>query len=146
MTLLFKKHHPNAQIPTKVGEFEVGFDLTVIKLVKTIGKKTCMYDTCISVQAPLGYYTEIVPRSSIVKTGYMLSNSVGIIDPSYRGTLKICLTKIDESLPDLNLPFTKVQLIVRKFHSEIKGVESKSLSLTKRGAGGFGSTDLYTGC
>jgi len=146
MTLLFKKHHPNAQIPTKAGEWEVGFDLTAIKLVEIRGRKTFMYDTGISVQVPPGYYTEIVPRSSIVKTGYMLSNSIGIIDPSYRGTLKICLTKIDDTLPDLKPPFKKVQLIVRKYYPEIKGKEVDSLSTTVRGNGGFGSTDIYIGC
>jgi hypothetical protein len=32
-----------------------------------------------------GYYTEIVPRSSISKFGYILSNNIGIIDNNYRG-------------------------------------------------------------
>ena len=55
-----------------------------------------MYDSYISVQPPEGYYFEIVPRSSISKLGYILTNSIGIIDPSYRGTLKVVLTKIND--------------------------------------------------
>ena len=86
-------------------------------LVKTYGKNTFMYDTGISVEPPCGYYTEIVPRSSIVKTGYIMTNSIGIIDPTYRGTLKICVTRIDDTLPELTIPFKKFQLIVRKMYN-----------------------------
>ena len=136
----FKKHDPDAIIPKKAGKHEVGFDLVAIKLVKKIGEKTFMYDTCISVQPPNGYYTEIIPRSSIVKTGYILSNNTGIIDPTYRGTLKICLTKIDNTLPDLKLPFIKLQLVLRKFILA-KEEEVFDLTETERGGGGFGSTD-----
>ena len=142
MTLRFKKHNLNAVIPTKARKFDVGYDLTAIRLHKILGTKTYMYDTGISITPPNGYYTEIVPRSSIVKTGYVFSNSVGVIDPLYRGTLKICLTKIDESMPDLKLPFRKCQLIIRKFHANIKVKEVKKLSDTSRGDGSFGSTDL----
>ena len=105
MTLFFKKHSPNAIIPQKAGPNEVGYDLTLIKLVKVYGTKTTMYDTDISIEPPPGYYTEIIPRSSLGKTGYIMSNSIGIIDPTYRGTLKICMTRIDDSLPGISLAF-----------------------------------------
>ena len=145
MTIYFKKHHPNAVIPQKAGPNEVGYDLTIVQLVKTYGKNTFMYDTGISVEPENGYYTEIVPRSSIVKTGYIMTNSIGIIDPTYRGTLKICVTRIDDTLPELTLPFKKFQLIVRKMYDfQVKDVDK--LTCTNRGDGGFGSTDLYVGC
>ena len=86
--LKIKIHDENAVIPTKAGDQEVGYDLTAINFVKRLGTNTFMYDTGISVEPPAGYYTEIVPRSSIVKSGYILTNSIGIIDPTYRGTLK----------------------------------------------------------
>ena len=145
MTIYFKKHHPDAVIPQKAGPNEVGYDLTLIKLVKTYGKNTFMYDTGISVEPESGYYTEIVPRSSLVKTGYIMTNSIGIIDPTYRGTLKICVTRIDDTLSELTLPCKKFQLIIRKMYNfKVKDVDK--LTNTKRGEGGFGSTDLYMGC
>ena len=73
-----------------------------------------MFDTGICIQPPDGFYTEIVPRSSISKTGYILANSIGIIDPTYRGSLKIVLTKVDPTAQDLKLPFTKFQIILRQ--------------------------------
>lgn len=135
----YKKVDKNAIMPKAAGENEVGHDLYVIKLSKKIGGKTYMYDTGIAIEPPNGFFTYIYPRSSIIKSGYMMSNSCGIIDPTYRGTLRICLTKIDESLPDLKLPCRIGQLVVAKFYKMecVEGV----LSDTTRGVGGFGSTN-----
>ncbi len=131
-----------AVLPTKALASDVGYDLTIIKEVKVYGKNTKMYETGIKVEIPIGYYTKIVPRSSLIKSGYMLTNSVGIIDTAYRNTLKICLTKIDDSMPDLELPFKCCQLILEKLnHYELREVKEISEN-TERGLGGFGSTDL----
>jgi dUTP pyrophosphatase len=139
-TVLLVKDDERAVFPTKGTALSVGYDLTAFSVAKQISAKTALYDTGLIVQPPPGYYTEILPRSSLSKTGYMLSNSVGIIDPDYRGRLLIALTKVDESAPDLELPFTKCQLILRR--AEFYNVrETSSLDDTERGTGGFGSTD-----
>jgi len=139
-SVLFIRDDPNAVIPTKGTPFSIGYDLTCISVLKKIGKLTTLYDTGLRVKPPCGYYTEILPRSSLSKTGYMLSNSVGVIDPDYTGRLLISLTKVDESLPDLELPFVRCQLVLRKaeFYSMI---ETTDIGETERGYGGFGSTD-----
>ena len=141
-TIQFKTHNENAIIPSRAGKYEVGFDLTIIEKIKDISSNTAMYDSYVSVQPPDGVYFEIVPRSSISKTGYILTNSVGIIDPSYRGTIKVVLTKIDNNAPELELPNKRFQLIPRTFFSNVFTVEIlHTLSDTERGSGGFGSTD-----
>ena len=140
MQVLFVKDDPNAVVPTKGTPFAVGYDLTAISVFKKLSDKTTLYDTGIKVQPPNGYYTEIVPRSSLTKTGYCLSNSVGTIDSDYRGRLLIALTRIDESFPELTLPFTRCQLILRK-HEDYTLTQVTSLSETQRDCGGFGSTD-----
>jgi len=135
----FKKVNESAVIPRKAGENEVGFDLTAIKLDKIDGNIN-YFDTGIQVEPPNGYYLEIIPRSSIVKTGYILANSVGIIDPTYRGNIKIVLIRTNFNLPILTPPFCKCQLIVRKIYNFDSCVVDE-LSDTERGDGGFGSTD-----
>jgi dUTP pyrophosphatase len=141
-TIQFKSHDTRAVIPTRAGNQEVGYDLTIIEKIKDISPNTAMYDSFISVQPPDGVYFEIVPRSSISKTGYILTNSIGIIDPSYRGTLKVVLTKINNEAPDFQLPNKRFQLIPRTFVSNMFDVkETSNLTTTIRGSGGFGSTD-----
>ena len=139
----FIKSNDDAVVPYKHRASDIGYDLTIIKKVKDISSKTVMYDTFIRVQPCFGYYTKIVPRSSLSKSGYMLANSIGIIDPSYTASLKIVLTKIDDSLPDLKLPFTCCQLIIDKaIHFEMEQVFESEFIETERAGGGFGSTSL----
>ena len=76
-------------IPTKAYYNDIGYDLTVIDVYKQISDNVTIYETGIAVSPPDGYYLEIASRSSLSKSGYMLANSIGIIDPSYTGTLKI---------------------------------------------------------
>jgi len=135
------KTDENAVIPTKAFEEDAGYDLTIIKKLKDFNSRTSLYDTGIKIEIDEGYYTEIVPRSSISKSGYILANNIGIIDNHYRGNLMIALTKIADDAPEIQLPFKCCQLIVRKqILSNLIEVVENDFSETKRNDGGFGST------
>ena len=137
----FIKTLDSAVTPTKANFSDVGFDLTIVKLHKTINKVTSMYDTGICLEIPNNYYVEIVPRSSIIKSGFILSNNIGIIDASYKGNLYVCLTKTNLD-SEITLPFKCCQLIIRKQEFPIfKEIKIEDIIETKRGEGGFGSTD-----
>lgn len=132
---------PDAVLPVKAGKDEVGYDLTLISVHKYIDDDTVMFDTGLVVKPPPNYYLEILPRSSIVKKGWILANSVGVIDPTYRDTLKVVLKRIHHETPDITLPSKLCQLIVRRIHlPNTPFIEVESLDETER-KGGFGSTD-----
>lgn len=138
----FAKVLDNAVAPYKSRQSDVGYDLTIVAVKKVINSKCTLYTTGICVQPEHGWYTEIVPRSSIIKSGYMLANSVGIIENSYRGELMIALTKVDEDAPPIELPFRCCQLIFKKqYHAKFEEVTIEDLSESNRGSGGFGSTN-----
>ena len=70
----------------------------------------------------------------------MLVNSVGIIDPDYRGELIIAICSIDSNKYDAPTPGTRVaQLILRKSFIEDMNIVEDELYNTER-QGGFGST------
>ena len=92
-----------AVAPYKPNYSDAGFDLSIVELVKKKGK-VHYYTTGIQVSPPVGYYFEIVGRSSISKSGWMLANNIGIIDSGYRGDLLAALIKVDENAPDIELP------------------------------------------
>lgn len=140
-TVKIFKALPNAVMPSKEKYSDVGYDLTIVKKVKEWNSKTTLYDTGIKVSLPIGYYAEVVPRSSLSKSGYMLANSVGIIDPNYTGNLLIALTKVDD-VPDIMLPFRCCQLIPRR--QVIMDIVKVDVDFdeTTRGDNGFGSTGL----
>lgn len=134
------KTDDNAVIPSKTRESDVGYDLTIIKESKRFNNTTVLYDTGIKIYIQPGYYIEVLPRSSISKSGYILSNSVGIIDQSYRGNIMVSLTKIDSESKDLVLPFKCCQLIIRKqYYADIREVVDV-FEETDRNEGGYGST------
>jgi deoxyuridine 5'-triphosphate nucleotidohydrolase len=130
-----------AIMPSKTHSSDVGYDLSIINKIKDFNSRTALYDTGIKINLDMGYYAEIVPRSSISKTGYILSNNIGIIDNSYRGNLMIALTKIADDAIDIEFPFKCCQLIIRK-QLHINMIEVKNIDMnTKRNEGGFGSTN-----
>ena len=139
---LIRKVDENAVIPSKCKESDAGFDITIIKEAKKLLSKVTLYDTGIQIQVNHGLYAEVVPRSSLSKSGYMLANSIGIIDRRYNGNIYIALIKVDESAPDIVLPFKCCQLIFRdQVHVNIKEV-NYDFKETSRGEGGFGSISI----
>ena len=129
----------NAVAPVRSHGSDTGFDVTVVESINTNGNVT-LYGTGVKVQPGKGMYFDLVPRSSLSKTGYMLSNSVGIIDQSYTGEIMVALTKIDPNAPDLELPCRIAQLIPRQWMNCV-GVPVETFEETARNEGGFGSTN-----
>lgn len=137
--LKYIKTSSDAITPTKANFSDVGYDLSIISVAKEFNSKTKLYNTGIKLDIPIGYYVEIVPRSSISKSGYILANSIGIIDCSYKGELLVALTKVCDDIPEINFPLKCCQLIMKKqiFPDMI---ETNELEISKRAEGGFGSS------
>jgi len=136
------KTRDDAVMPSKVNASDTGYDLTILEPVKQYGNLT-LYETGIKVMPSFGWYFDVVPRSSIVKTGYMMGNSVGVIDSQYRDTIKVALMKVDPNAEDLKLPMRIAQLIPRRrVHAEPEVVEESEFNITNRNLGGFGSTGV----
>ncbi len=131
-------------VPERGHATDVGIDLTVMSIDQK-SSSIFFFDTGISIQLSKGYYAEIVPRSSIIKTDFFLANSVGIIDPDYRGRIFMPFRYIGNS--DGNIEAKKLlhkrvgQLIVRKLEQCQVKITS-SLEETERGVNGFGSTGI----
>jgi deoxyuridine 5'-triphosphate nucleotidohydrolase len=135
------KTDKNAILPDKKNISDVGYDLTIIKEVKKLNENTTLYDTGLKISVTYGYYIEIVPRSSLSKSGYILSNSIGIIEKSYNGNLYVSLTKVDQNSKDIELPFRCCQLIFKQqIYMDIIEVVDDLNKETTRNNGGFGST------
>lgn len=131
---------PGAVPPKKHRTSDSGYDLTLIKLEKIVGNVN-FYNTGIRLEPPPGFYFDVVPRSSISKSGYMIANSVGVIDSSYTGDVLIALIKTDPNAKDLELPSRLVQIIPRPI-LHLNPVEVEELNVTERGASGWGSSDV----
>jgi len=129
-------------IPKKGHKTDAGIDLTAMA-VEQKRPDIFFFDTGISIHVSTGYYVEIVPRSSIIKTDFLFANSVGIIDPDYRGHIFIpfrYLGSNDGMQAAKKLLHLRIaQMLVRKLETcRVEAVDS--LQETIRGENGFGST------
>lgn len=136
----FYKTDDNAILPSHNRITDIGYDLTILKEHKRLNDVTALYDTGLQIKVPFGYYVEIVPRSSLSKSGYILANSIGIIDTSYTGNLYIALTKVSTTSPEIKFPFKCCQLILRKQYFMNPILSKVEFRDTHRNDGGFGST------
>lgn len=160
MVCHWSKKDKDAVAPLKANPSDSGWDLTLVKKIKHMrgdkllwknGEGTdtseepqvgdvVFYDTGVQVCPCHGWYGQVVPRSSLSKSGYMLANSVGIIDRSYTGSIIVALVKTSPNAKTLSLPTKCVQLLFTPVvHHQLVQVES--MDETRRGEGGYGSTD-----
>lgn len=99
-------------------------------------------DNCndnLKVFKPCGYY--LYPRSSIAKTSFRLSNSVGIIDSGYRGNLCAYF----DVMPGNNVNIEPLQRLTQICSPSLEPfyvILVDSLNNTERGENGFGSTGV----
>lgn len=140
-TTKYELRDAGAVAPNKKRRSDAGYDLTLIKKLKTDEYGTEWYDSGTAVEPPSGYYYDLVGRSSLIKKGRQLANCIGIIDETYRGNIMVALTKLTPAAPELELPNRACQLILRKCHDhDMERVDL--VSTTDRGHGGFGSSGL----
>ena len=134
----WRRINNSVEPPTKNKFSDSGYDVSIIFLLREIDG-VHYFDTGISVEPPNGFYFEVVGRSSIAKTGWMLANNIGIIDASYRGTIVVPLIKVNPDASELVLPKKLVQIIPRQLIL-MQGMVVQTLDNTSRGDGGFGSS------
>jgi dUTP pyrophosphatase len=132
-----KRVRENAILPHKASLGDIGYDLYVSTVIDegtylTVG-------TGIAISPAIGWYFDVVARSSLHKKGLMLYNCIGIIDNSYQGEiiLKLFKTTSDSSV---NVGDRIAQLIARRYTVVELEEVSEFSNETDRGTSGFGST------
>lgn len=141
-TVRFKRLHVDAVAPTRAHPTDAGYDLTAFSREYNAEYRYWEYGTGIAVEIPEGFVGLLFPRSSISKTNLTLANSVGVIDASYRGEVKLRFREAyrgDLTFPNLKVGERCGQLVIMPIFAGDM-VEADELSETPRGEGGFGST------
>lgn len=140
MNIKIKKLHPEAVIPSYAKEGDAGMDLTAI--TKTYDKilNQFVYGTGLAIEIPPGYVGLIYPRSSIHKVDLRLSNSVGVIDSSYRGEITAVFDIINPVGTKTYKTGERIAQIIIMPYPKIIFQEVFELTETERGSSGFGSS------
>lgn len=124
-----------------VGE-DVGLDLMSAEEAIIKSGESRLIKTGIKLAIPQGYGGFVYPRSGLaLKHGISVLNSVGVIDPGYRGELGVILINHGKEDFKINKGDRIAQLIIHKIY-QIEWEEVEELSDSKRGKGGFGYTGV----
>lgn len=145
-----------AKMPVRATGNSVGYDLYAKKggtKIFDISEKSfnAVFDTGIRIAPEEGYWCEVCPNSRLVKIELMMPNSKGVIDPDYRGTIKVALRGLSPASPEVlgylfdvkyqNKPAAQM-IFHRMIDCDFEQVQDmKELGETERGEGGFGSTE-----
>lgn len=138
-----KKLHPNAVVPKYAKPGDAGMDLTATSV--EINQNKAIVGFGIATEIPAGYVGLIFPRSSVHKTDFRLTNSVGVIDSGYRGEIRavfdIVGTRLDGESDawDYKVGDRCAQIIIMPY-PRVEFATVDKLSTTERGDGGYGST------
>jgi dUTP pyrophosphatase len=131
---------PTATIPTRGTKGSIGYDVTSITEITIPPGMIQKIPTGLSAKLPPGMYICVAPRSSMAL--HHISVEGGMIDPDYRGEIKVLLKNNSTKPYTVQLHQKCAQLIFENASTPFLEVVP-SLPRTSR-SGGFGSTNTIS--
>lgn len=130
------------ELPDYQTDASAGMDLRAVVsepiVLKTLER--AIVKTGLFIELPVGYEAQVRPRSGLAaKKGVTVLNTPGTIDADYRGEIGVILVNLSPDEFIVESGERIAQLVIAK-HERAQWEEVSELSLTDRGAGGFGST------
>jgi dUTP pyrophosphatase len=131
----------DAQLPGQAYEADAGLDLAACERVEIAPGGRAVVGTGLAVAIPPGHAGLVVPRSGLAaRHGLGKVNAPGLIDPGYRGEVKVILLNTDRAEPFVVEPGMRIaQLVIVELPS-VELVEVDELPPSDRGEGGLGSS------
>lgn len=141
MEIRFAKLKAEATLPSRANEDDAGMDLCAAEAARIGPGQRVGVGTGLAVEIPEGWAGLVLPRSGLaLKHGIALVNSPGLIDPGYRGEIRVLLLNTDATSEfKVSVGDRIAQLMLTPF-STAKPVEASALEASARGEGGFGSS------
>lgn len=137
------KLQPGAKLPRKAHSRDACFDVYATSM-KDLEDGRIEYGLGIHLQPEFpaqGIQFDLRPRSSIHKTGLILSNCIGTGDEGYTGEYKAVFYNVIPSLPNYKVGDRILQLqVTQAVYTEFDVVDE--LEDTERGENGYGSSGL----
>ena len=138
--ILVRKLHPDAQLPryAHLGpQGDLAADLYAVSASKVEPGETVAVPTGIALGLPAGFGALVEDRSGLALRG--LTTLAGVIDPGYRGEIKVVLANLS---PNPHQIFSGDRIAQMRIIPLLQATFefADSLDETERAAGGFGST------
>lgn len=143
MTLRFTRLSEHARAPERAHPGDAGFDLRAAEELELGPGERGSVGTGIAVAIPDGHAGLVLPRSGLaLRHGIALVNSPGLVDPGYRGEVRVLLLNTDRTTSFRVERGDRVAQLVLVRSETVGFEEAPELEATARGVGGFGSTGV----
>lgn len=142
MHVRIRRLDPALPLPEAQHPDDAGYDLHAREDVQIAARGgRAIVPTGVAVAIPAGYAGFVLPRSGLaLRHGVTCLNTPGLIDPLYRGELKVVLVNTDPAEPyEVKRGDRIAQLVVEKVEL-VEWEEVDDLGATERDIHGFGST------
>ena len=138
--LKVKRLKDDSLLPKRMSHGAVGYDIHGVENICIPANGRAIISTGIAIELPEGVYGRLAPRSGLtVKKG--LSVGAGVIDPDYRGEIKVILFNLSNESQLIRKGDRIAQLILEQVKCPPMR-EVWDLEETGRASGGFGSTGV----
>jgi len=143
LRIRFQRLAPDAREPERAHEHDAGYDLRAAESARLEPGARASIGTGVAVAIPAGHAGLVLPRSGLAaRHGIALTNSPGLIDPGYRGEIRVLLINTDRSEHfDVAVGDRIAQLVVVRAEP-LEFEEAAELDPTARAEAGFGSTGV----
>ena len=133
---------PTATLPTQAHDDDAGYDLYAnVDTALLPGGGRALIPTGLALAIPSGYAGLVLPRSGLaMKHGITVMNAPGLIDPQYRGEIKVALINTDPVEPYEIRRGDRIAQLVIQAVAYVEWVEVDALDVTTRDEFGFGSS------
>jgi dUTP pyrophosphatase len=135
---------PELPLPRQQHTGDAGYDLHARERVELApGGGRALVPTGLAVAIPSGYAGFVLPRSGLaLKHGITCLNTPGLIDPLYRGELKVLLVNTDPAAGFVVERGDRIAQLVIQRVEQVTWQEVDALDITERDTFGFGSTGI----
>jgi dUTP pyrophosphatase len=144
MQIPVKQLDAELPLPQQQHQDDAGYDLFARESVELPARGgRALVPTGLAVAIPSGYAGFVMPRSGLaLRSGVTCLNTPGVIDPLYRGELKVLLVNTDPAEAYTVQRGDRIAQLVVQRVDLVEWVEVDELDHTERDAFGFGSTGV----
>jgi dUTP pyrophosphatase len=135
---------PELPLPRQQHTDDAGYDLHARERVELAPRGgRALVPTGLAVAIPSGHAGFVLPRSGLaLKHGVTCLNAPGLIDPLYRGELKVLLVNTDPTESFTVERGDRIAQLVIQRVEPVEWQEVDALDVTSRDTFGFGSTGI----
>jgi dUTP pyrophosphatase len=137
---IIKLLHPDAKIPKYAHDGDAGMDIVSLETKSLRPNEVYVFKVGFSLWLPAIMEAQVRTRSGNSIKGLVVANAPGTIDPGFEGEVGVIIRNVSDIAIVVEKGTKIAQMVFCPFF-KVRLQEGETAQGSKRGTGGFGSTD-----